>query len=150
MYRTTKYPVNNYVPTKVTETNKDLHLKLKEMTYNDIIENFDYHFENCYIINFDLINHECRGDKLCFSRKFYETISYNDVKKNFDEENKKKFISSAIKSERNDVNIERKLISEHFKRKSIEEKLEKEGIFLSAIRKKFYRKKTDNCKSIKF
>ena len=93
MYRTTKkYPVNNYVPEKVTDTNKDLHLKLKQMTYNDIVKDFDYHFENCYITNFDLINHECRGDKLNFSRR----------------------------------------------------------VFLSAMRKKFYCKKTDECKSIKF
>ena len=68
MYRATKkYPVNSYVLTKVTETNKDLHLKLKEMTYNDIIKDFDYHFENCYITSFDLINNECRGDELNFS-----------------------------------------------------------------------------------
>ena len=91
MYRTTKkYPVNNYVPAKVTDTNRDLHLKLKQMTYNDIVKDFDYHFENCYITNFDLINHECRGDKLNFSRKFYETIFFADVKKDLDEINRKK------------------------------------------------------------
>ena len=91
MYRTTKkYPVNNYVLAKVTDTNKDLHLKLKQMTYNDIVKDFDYHFENCYITNFDLINHECRDDKLNFSRKFYETIFFADVKKNLDEINRKK------------------------------------------------------------
>ena len=101
MYRTTKkYPVNSYVPTKVTETNKDLHLKLNEMTYNDIVKDFDYHFKNCYITNFDLINNECRGDELNFSRKFYETVFYCDVKKKLGETNQKKIISSAIKSER--------------------------------------------------
>ena len=149
MYRTTKkYRVNNYVPAKVTDTNKDLHLKLKQMTYNDIV--IDYHFENCYITNFDLINHECRGDKLNFSRKFYETIFFADVKKNLDEINQKKFISSAIKSERTDLNIEKDLVIEHFKRASFERNLEKKGVFLSAMRKKFYCKKTDECKSIKF
>ena len=152
MYRTEtkKYPVNSYIPTKVTETNKDLHLKLKEMTYNDIVKDFHYHFENCYITNFDLINNECRGDQLNFSRKFYETVFYDDVKKNLDEINQKKFISSAIKSERSDLNIEKKLIIEHFKRESFERNLEKKGIFLSAMRKKFYCKKTDECKSVKF
>ena len=151
MYRTTKkYPVNNYVSAKVTDTNKDLHLKLKQMTCNDIVKDFDYHFENCYITNFDLINHECRGDKLNFSRKFYETIFFADVKKNLDEINQKKFISSAIKSERTDLNIEKKLVIEHFKRESFERNLEKKGVSLSAMRKKFYCKKTDECKSIKF
>ena len=150
MYRTTKYPVNSYVPTKVTETVKDLDLKLKEMKYNDIVKDCDFHFENCYITNFDLIHHECRGDKLQFSRKFYETIFYDSVKKNLDEINQEKFLSSAIKSERSNVNIEKKLIIEHFKRESLERNLEKKGIFLSAMRKKFYCKKTDECKSIKF
>ena len=150
MYRTTKYPVNSYVPTKVTETDKDLDLKLKEMKYNDIVKDCDFHFENCYITNFDLIHHECRGDKLQFSRKFYETIFYDSVKKNLDEINQERFLSSAIKSERSNVNIEKKLIIEHFKRESLERNLEKKGIFLSAMRKKFYCKKTDECKSIKF
>ena len=150
MYRTTKYPVNSYVPTKVTEADKDLDLKLKEMKYNDIVKDCDFHFENCYITNFDLIHHECRGDKLQFSRKFYETIFYDSVKKNLDEINQEKFLSSAIKSERSNVNIEKKLIIEHFKRESLERNLEKKGIFLSAMRKKFYCKKTDECKSIKF
>ena len=109
MYRTTKYPVNSYVPTKVTETDKDLDLKLKEMKYNDIVKDCDFHFENCYITNFDLIHHECRGDKLQFSRKFYETIFYDSVKKNLDEINQEKFLSSAIKSERSNVNIEKKI-----------------------------------------
>ena len=134
----------------MTETDKDLDLKLKEMKYNDIVKDFDFDFENCYITNFDLIHHECRGDKLQFSRKFYETIFYDSVKKNLDEINQEKFLSSAIKSERSNVNIEKKLITEHFKRESLERNLEKKGIFLSAMRKKFYCKKTDECKSIKF
>ena len=150
MFRTRRYPVNSYIPTKVTETDKDLHSRLKEMTYNEIIENFDYHFKNCYVTNFDLIHHECRGDELNFSRKFYETIFYNKVKENLSKENQEKFLSSAIKSEREDVNIERKLMIEHLKKISFERNLEKKGIFLSAMRKKFYFKKTDDCKSIKF
>ena len=148
---TEKYPVNNYVQTKVTETNKDLDLKLKEMTYNETLKDLNYHFKNCYITNFDLINNECRGDKLDFSRKFYESIFFADVKKNLNEIGQEKFISAAIKSERIDLNIERKLIIEHFcKKESFEKILEKKGIFLSAMRKKFYYKKTEDCNSIKF
>ena len=149
MYRTTKYPVNSYIPTKVTETD-DLHSRLNKMTYDEIIEDFDYHFKNCYVTNFDLIHHECRGDKLSFSRRFYESIFYDKVKKNLSEKNQEKFITSAIKSEREDVNFEKKLIIEHFKKISFERNLEKKGIFLSAMRKKFYCKKTEDCKSIKF
>ena len=136
MYRTTKYPVNSYIPTKVTETDKDLHSRLKEMTYNEIIEDFDYHFKNCYITNFDLIHHECRGSKLEFSKKFYETIFYDKVKENLSEQNKEKFLSTAIKSEREDVNIEKKLIIEHLKKVSFERNLEKKRNFSFSNEKK--------------
>ena len=144
-----KYPVNSYIPTKVTEVH-DLHSRLNKMKFDEITEDFDYHFKNCYVINFDLIHHECRGDKLNHSRNFYQTIFYNQMKKNLSEEDQKKFISLAIKAEREDVNYEKKVITEHFKKISFEENLEKKGIFLSAMRKKFYFKKTEDCKSIKF
>ena len=144
-----KYPVNSYIPTKVTEVH-DLHSRLNKMKFDEITEDFDYHFKNCYVMNFDLIHHECRGDKLNHSRNFYQTIFYNQMKKNLSEEDQKKFISLAIKAEREDVNYEKKVITEHFKKISFEENLEKKGIFLSAMRKKFYFKKTEDCKSIKF
>ena len=77
-----------------------------------------------------MIHHECRGDTLSFSRKYYETISY----KKFNEEitdiaNQQKFISSAIKSEKKDVFIEKKLIEEHFNREKIDDNLKKKEFF---------------------
>ena len=123
-----KYPVNSYIPTKVTETD-DLHSKLKKMTYDEIIEDFDYHFKNCYVANFDLIHHECRGDKLHFSRKFYETVFYDNLKKNLNDENQKKFISSCLKSERAYINIEKKILIEYLKILSFERNLEKKEFF---------------------
>ena len=149
MYRTTTYPANSYVPTKVTEVH-DLHSRLNKMKYDEIIENLDYHFKNCFVTNFDIIHHECRGDKLSFSREHYETVFYNRLKENLNEQNQEKFIASAIRSERKDINFEKKVISEHFNKVEIEKKLEEKGVFLSAMKKKFYFKKTDDCKSIKF
>ena len=43
------------------------------------------------------------------------------------------------------MNFERKVIFEHFNRLKIEEELEREGVFLSAMRKKFFKRKND-CK----
>ena len=121
------------------------------MKYNEIMKDFDYHFKNCYISNFDLIHNECRGDKLNFSRRFYETITYSDVKKKLSTNFENKFISSAIKSERKDLHIEKKIITENFRTvEEIKEKFESKGIFLSSMRKRFYCKKTDNCKSLKY
>ena len=80
------YPVNSYIlirpPTGKNIVEKDLNIRLKEMKYNEIINDLDQYFKNCYITNFDLIHNQCRGDKLNFSRKFYENISYAEVKKN--------------------------------------------------------------------
>ena len=70
------------------------------MTFNRILSDVGYHFENCYVTNFDLINHECRGDELNFSRKHYETISKENLDKNIlSKKSRQEFISSAIKSE---------------------------------------------------
>ena len=74
--------MNSYIPTKVTEVH-DLNSRLNNMKYNEIMADLEYHFLNCYITNFDKIHHECRGDKLNFSKKYYETIFYDELKKIF-------------------------------------------------------------------
>ena len=145
MYRSTRYPINNYIPTKVTEVH-DLNSRMNKMKYDEIIENLEYHFQNCYITNFDKIHHECRGDELSFSKRYYETIFYDRLNQNIDQQNREKFISSAIRSERKDINFERKVMLEHFKKLKIEKELEERGVFLSAMKKKFFKKK--DCKSI--
>ena len=132
--------MNSYIPIKVTEV-YDLNSRLNKMKYDEIIENLEYHFQNCYITNFDKIHHECRGDKLHFSKKHYETIFYNQLKENIDEENQQNFISCAIRSKREDLNFEKKVILEHFNKLKIEKELEKDGVFLSAMKKKFFFKK---------
>ena len=149
------YPVNSYIPirpaTRKNIVEKDLDIRLKEMKYNEIINDLDQYFKNSYITNFDLIQNQCRGDKLNFSRKFYENISYAEVKKNLPGILEKKFISSAIRSERKDLSIEKELIREHFCAKYVEKKFESQGIFLSSMRKRFYsRKSTDDCKSLRY
>ena len=136
--------MNSYIPIKVTEVH-DLNSRLNKIKYDEIMENLEYHFQNCYITNFDKIHHECRGDKLHFSKRHYETIFYNQLKQNIDEENREKFISSAIRSKRKDINFEKKVILEHFNKLKIEKELERRGVFLSAMKKKFFKK---NCKLI--
>ena len=137
--------MNSYIPTKVTEVH-DLNSRLNKMKYDEIMFDLEYHFQNCYITNFDKIHHECRGDKLNFSKKYYETIFYDQLKKNNSEVDQEKFISSAIRSKREDMNFERKVILEHFNKLKVEKELEKKGVFLSAMKKKFFKK--ENCKLI--
>ena len=135
-----RYPVNSYVPRKVDYV-YDLHTRLNKIKYDEILNDLDGHFQNSYVTNFDLINHECRGDKLTHSRKFYETVFENDLKNNLNSENVEKFCSFGIKSERKDLFFEKKVYENHFRNL---EKLEKKGIFLSSMRKRFY--STEDCK----
>ena len=151
-----KYPVQNYIPHNVmknrTTTFNDLDITLKQMTFNEIVHDPQYHFENCYITNFDLIHHECRGDPLSYSRKHYESILNNKIKDEIlSEDERNRFVSSAIRSERKDVFIEKQVFEEHFNREKIEEKLEKKNVFLSSMKKKAnLKRKTDDCKSLLF
>ena len=129
----TKYRIQNYVTTNPSESKKffDLDVTLKRMTFEEIMADLEFHFENSYITNFDLIHHECRRERFLFSRKYYETISYKKFNEEItDNANQQKFISSAIKCERKDVFIKKKLIDEHFSREKIEEDLKKFFFFL--------------------
>ena len=75
-----KYPVANYVPYNPIKESysikfgHDLDYTLKKHAYERIISDPKYHFQNCYVINFDIIHHECRGDEQLHTRKFYNTI----------------------------------------------------------------------------
>ena len=136
-----RYPVNSYVPKKVDEV-YDLDTRLRKGKYDEILNDLNGHFQNCYVTNFDLIHNECRGDKLNYSKKFYETVFENDLKKNLNSEDINNFCSSGFRSERKDLFFEKKVYTNHFRNV---EKFEKRGIFLSSMRKRFY-STTEDCK----
>ena len=126
----------------------DLDAQLQQMTFNEIIQNPDNHFENVFITNFDLINNQCRGDKLTHDRKFYETLFKEKLNSEINDiEQKDRFVSAAINSERKDVYIEKEIYKDQFSRKLFREKLNKNGVFLSNMRRKKY---SDDCKSLPF
>ena len=154
-----RYPVQNYVPinpnknnNKTTRIFNDLDTTLKQMAFNEIMTDTDHHFENCYITNFDLIHNDCRNDELSYSRKHYETISNKKLKEEITSEDfRNRFISSAIRSERKDLLIEKQVFEEHFNKEMVEKNLQKKGVFLSSLKKRAYlKKKTDDCKSLFF
>ena len=129
------FPVNNYIPRRVDKV-YDLDTRLNKHKYDEILDNLDVYFSNCFITNFDLINHECRGNELEYSRQFYETIFYDELKKNLDNKDRSNFCASAIRSQKKDLHFERKVLKEHFKND-----LESRGIFLSSMRKRAFFKK---------
>ena len=92
-----KYPVNNYIPYNPDnltgcEFGRSLGESLDRQKYKKITKNPHYHFANCYITNFDLIHHECRGDKLENSREYYETIYKEAVNKEIKEDKQKQIL----------------------------------------------------------
>ena len=127
-----RYPVTSYIPQKVDEV-FDLHTRLNEMKYNEILNDLDGHFQKCYITNFDLIHNECRGDKLQFSRKYYETVFKSDLEKNLKSKDSMNFCASGIRSERKDLYFEKKVYENHFRNV---EKLEKKRNFFICNEKK--------------
>ena len=122
------------------------------MTFNEITTNPDYHFKHSYITNFDLIHNNYRGDRLQHSQKYYETISYEKLNKELIfKDDQTSFISSAIKSERKDVFIEKEIFREHFNREEIGKNFQKKIFFLSSMKKNaFLKKDIDDCKSLLF
>ena len=144
-----KYPMNGYVPTKPTPTKfYDLHQRLQEMTFNEVVNDPKRHFNNVYINNFDLIHHKSRGDALNFSEKFYKTISISKLKQ-IDYPRSYEFVAAAIKSKRDDVYLEKDVIKKHFK-EDIELKLIRQNIFLSSMKKRAYLRKKGKCNFLRF
>ena len=127
-----KYPMYSYVPVKPNQTKfYDLDKRLKEMTFNEVMNNPKKHFDNVYVTNFDLIHYNCRGDRLQHSEKFYKTI-YSDQLEKLNSYQKSEFVSAGIKSERKDVYFEKRVLMQHF---DIELKLIEQNVFLSSMKK---------------
>ena len=105
--------VNNYIPYYPLQKNI-LHDTLLRDKYENINENKKKYFRNAKIVNFDIINNECRGDSLQNSVQYYQTINKHDLQC-ARQEDKEEFISEAIKSRREDLYIKKDVINDHFK-----------------------------------
>ena len=139
----------SYVPTKPKSRKfYDLHQRLQEMTFEEVVNNPKQHFDNVYIKNFDLIHHQSRGDVLNYSEKFYKTISISQPKQ-IDYPKSYQFVATAIKSERDDVYLEKNVIKKHFK-KDIELKLIEQNVFLPSMKKRAYFRKKGKCNFLRF
>ena len=66
----------------------------------------DTYFKNAKVVNVDIINHECRGDKLTGTYKDYKTIK---------SEHLCNVLSAAFRNTRDDLRIKRDLMIKHFK-----------------------------------
>ena len=49
-----------------------------DLKYDEFVSNMDGYFKNAKIMNFDIIHHVCRGDKLQNPEKYYKAIRNKD------------------------------------------------------------------------
>ena len=131
--------VNSYIPYYPKEK-KCLHDTLLIGKYESLKKNLHDYFENVKILNFDVINHQSRGDLLTNNIEYYQQIKQEDFE-NIPENDEYNFISSAIKSKRNDIYIQKKVMKKHFTDEKIKQKLKNQNIFLSSMGKRAYKKK---------
>ena len=138
-----------YRPRLYLPDEKDMQTHSLESYYNKVVSDPDDYFARVKFTNFDLINHDCRGDDLEHDREYYEIL----FKKNINSELTNKlyrdlFVSAAQSYERQDVRLEKNLQQDHFKATDLKEQLKWKGIYLSSIQKR--RKCTDHCKPLPF
>ena len=65
-------------------------------------------------MNFDIINHKCRGDKLIGNYKDYKTIKNEDLKR-YTKGEAQFVLSVAFRIKRDDLWVKRDLMIKHFK-----------------------------------
>ena len=84
--------------------------------------------------NFDIINHQCRGDPLQNSYHYYETIFNSDFK-GYKDCSRNQAMSSNIKAELDDIHFESDLLKLHIKL-HIKKDLISNGFFVKNAGKK--------------
>ena len=68
--------IPNYIPKNHPWYERDgLMTYIEQLKYKKFKENRDSHFKNTEIVNFDIINHQCRGECLQNSKKYYTAIT---------------------------------------------------------------------------
>ena len=102
----------------------DLRSYIDNLKYKGFIENRPAYFSRAKIINFDLINLHCWGDELKNHKEYQKKIQKHDFK-NYEDVVRNQAMSSAIKSEGDDVRFERHLLKSH---------IQQDGFFVSLAR----------------
>ena len=82
---------NGYIPKYTPPQDRDFLSYLDDLKFENFMENPDQFFRNTKIVNFDIIHHECRGDKLEKSYAHYQTVFEDDFKNYIKRDKKKLF-----------------------------------------------------------
>ena len=123
--------MNSYIP-EAPEKRKyewyehNLRSYIDNLKHKGFIENMLAYFSHAKIIHFDLIHHYCWGDELKNHKKYHKTIQKHDFK-NYEHDVRNQAVSSAIKSERDNVRFERHLLKSH---------IQQDGFFVILARRR--------------
>ena len=108
---------NGYVPEYTPPKDRDFLTYLDDLKFERFMEDPDQAILNTKI-NFDIINHECHGDKLEKLYGYYQTI-FQDNFKNYVSKDKNTVMSSALRNQKKlkqSIYFEKELVLKHFKR----------------------------------
>ena len=114
---------NGYVPVYTPVKDRDFLTYLDDLKFEKFMENPDQSLRNTKIVNFDIIHHECRGDKLDKSYDYYQTVFKKNFR-NYSKTDKKTVLSSALRNQnklQQSIYFEKDLIVSHFKSYGYEE-----------------------------
>ena len=111
------------------------------MTYKKATDNPDQYFSNVKLVNFDIIYNDIHKRKLEKAIEEDQTICNKDVN-NYKPEVQNSMLSSAHRSERNDIFFTEDLDRKHFLQKY-------PNIELPSMKKRF-KKTTESCKPLPF
>ena len=93
---------------------RDLMGYFNYLDYQEMSKQPTKYFEQKKVINFDIIHHESRGDKLQGSYEGYQTVKKKDLEK-YPGSEKKKTISGLVRNiKRDDLYIEKDIVKDHF------------------------------------
>ena len=104
------------MPVSTKPEDRDFLSYLNDLKYDAAMKNLDNYIKDLIIINFHIIHHECRGDKLEKSYEYYQTIKDKELK-NYEGTDKKKLLGSWFHNQKNtkqDIFFEKDVIKNHF------------------------------------
>ena len=64
------------------------------------------------VTDFDITHHQCWGDPLQYSKRYYQTL-FNNCFKNYEDLTHNQAILSAIKADLDNINVEYNLLQSH-------------------------------------
>ena len=114
-----KIVANKYVPTyqedyyKLPWYERDMMSYIDYLKYKDMHDDPDSYFKNVRMVNFDIINHECHGNKLAVTYKDYKTIK-NDHLTNYPTEKAKHVLPAVFRNKGDDLWVKRDLMIKYF------------------------------------